>query len=804
MKRGLFAIAISLLVTLVACEEDPKTPIPAIRLGETEVTLDSDGKAVSIGYAIENPVGEEKIAVEKTADWLRVNTHKVRTIELVATPNETGEVRTAEVTISYPGAESVVVKVTQQFFESPLTINIDKITATEVFFSIETTDPELTWVSMVAYKEGYDEVEGSDDMLFREDMEYFEYIAGINDLTLEEFLEMTVFTGSYNDGYVDDLLPTTEYVLYAYGLTTGGRRTTEIVAVPFTTEAPWEGDITFEFDVREEDHVMYFDITPSHTGVNYYYGVTDEETFNMWREQYGTDDLRTLIQKGDIEHYIQMFKDYDFIDDNSEYFGLYNETGRVTNMNQACRSGRKYIFYAAKWDTDCQIIGEVSTYWHQSAEVAMSDNQISLTLGEVSQSSAEVSATTTNNDPYVILAVKSSEIEGLNDDEIFDYIYSLYDSYLQDFTYSGNHTRTQKRLEPSTKYTFLAFGYKAGTLTTATITKLNFTTASSTAPEDCTFEFEWEGGTDYAWVKVTPSDNGHFYHWMVYPESYTADDAKAYIQMMIDEWYEGDVEAFSSWVLSQGPASEEVSGLYADTAYKVGAIVMDYYSGKFLGDMHFSQTYRTEAQTYADVTISVDFGPYYDIKELVAAGHTEYKSMLEYGDAVMPARAVVTGQAATYYYTVYRRDLTNVEEYPDDIFIKWLPEDGSSYEETNFAVAYNYPLTMVAVALDREGNFSPIYRQTFNCTKDGSSPISDFVGAASSVAAKLSKAFEPSAEELINSIRREQRERPLDVVTSSERAASRAAVESARREGAEARFRTSANADGIVRHIVGR
>lgn len=730
-----------LATTLYSCQEEPEMATPEIQLGQTELTIPSDGSAVSIAYQIVNPVEGERISVSESADWLAVNTSKPRAIEFIAAVNESTEERKTEVTVSYKGAQSLTITVTQSCFDQPLKIEVEEISATEILFSVVTTDPELTWLPMITSKAYFDGIE-SDEALFIEDMEYINYLAEINDLTLEQYLEEVVAVGSIEDIFFANLSPSTEYVLYAYGITTSGKRTTAIIKAPFTTEAAWDGDITFKFEVEEEDHILYYKIFPSHTGVPYYYGITSEETLNMWKAEYG-DNLKEAIQRGDIEYYIQLFYDYGFIESRDEYFSMYNEIGNIRDGYQSCKANTKYIFYAAKWNEDCELIGEVATFEYTSEPVPPSDNQITLEVSNITQSTADVHVTTTNNDPYVVIDVESKTIEGMSDQEIFDYIYNTYDSYLPEFTFRGNKTRTFSRMNPNTEYTFVAFGYNAETMTTQTVSKATFKTESSHDPKDCVFEFEVSNiDTETAWVNIKPSDNGHHYYWAVFLKDVDAAGVRSYVDMIIEDWYEGDVAAFSSWNLSQGPASEEVWDMIPETEYRVAAVVIDYKTGEFLADVQFSEVFTTKAITYADIDVSVNFGAYYDIEALVAAGHTEYKNLLRDGDAILPARIVISGSsAAAYYYNVYRRDLTDETTYPDHIFQESLQEDGSTYPETNFAVAYDYPLTMVAMAIDRNGNYSHIFRKTFTITAEGASPIDDFL-ASLNVAPQKSSAIE--------------------------------------------------------------
>ena len=726
------AVALPLLFAIASCDEAVKEPeqeepevlVPEIQLARTEVEIASDGAVVNLAYMVKNEIEGEKIAVSCEAEWLTVNTDKTRIITLSAETNETGAVREAEVLISYKDAEDVVLDVAQDFFINPLKIELSGVTATGVTFSVTTSDPDLTWIPMITYKEGYEYWDTADE-LFNSDMEYFRYLADINDQTLQEFLESMVAMGSLKDVYLDGLQPSTEYVLYAYGISTDGRRTTDIVAEPFTTDDPYEGDITFTFEVEENDYVLEYSIIPSHTGVPYYYGIVTEAQLDEWKAKYG-NNIRTAIQKGEIDPSIEELMDYGMISGPSGYFDVFGESDIVDWGYFEMAANTKYILFAARWNEDCILTGPVSTYEHTSAAVEMSDNQITLEISNVTQSSADATATVTNDDPYVIIPVRTSEIEGLTDDEVFAYLEAGYDYIMSEYTFTGNKSRTYSRMRPDNEYTFFAFGYKAGTMTTDMIRK-PIRTLPAGDPADCTFGFHVEPDVDNAWVEVTPSDKGQYYNWVVYPAYYTEEDAKNYIRMVIDQAYEGDMSSYASWELTLGDAATTVWDLYPETEYKVGAIIMDYDTGEFLSEMFFSEPFMTPAKTYAAITFDMDFGPYYDLGALVKAGQTQFEPLLKEGNALMPIKVKTIGECSAFYYDIYANDLSDEEMYTDETFYAALEGGGCPYESSIFVVQYDKPMTLAAVAYDYDGNPTKIYREVLRFSQDGASPVSEFI-----------------------------------------------------------------------------
>ncbi len=784
-----YAAALSLLFTFASCEEEPQkvepeVKTPEIRVGKTSVDLDSDGAAVNVAYVIENEIEGEKISVSCAEEWLDVNTEKARIITFSAMTNETGAVREAEVVVSYKDAEDVVIEVSQDFFINPLKIALSGVTATGVTFSVTTSDTDLTWIPMVTYKEGF-EYWDTPDELFESDIEYFRYLADINDQTLQEFLETMVARGSMEDVYLDGLQPSTDYVLYAYGVTTDGRRTTDIVSEAFRTEDPYEGDITFEFEVKEEDYVLEYSITPSHTGVPYYYGIVTQLQLDQWKAKYG-NDIRTAIQKGEIDPSIEELVKYGMISGPSGYFEVFGESDVVDWGYYEATADTKYVLFAARWNEDCILTGPVSTYEHTTAPVASSENQITLEITNVTQSSADAVATVTTDDPYVVIPVRTSEVEGMTDEEIFAYLVSRYDYIMSEYTFVGNMTRTYSRMRPDNDYTFFAFGYKAGTMTTSVMQKVNFRTLAAGDPEDCTFEFNVEPDVDCAWVEVIPSDKGQFYHWLVYPSYYTAADAKDYIRMYIENSYEGDIPSFSSWELSLGTDTATAWDLYPETEYKVGAIIMDYDTGEFLSEMFFSEPFMTLAKTYADITINIEYGPYYDLGELIKAGQTQFEPLLKQGNALMPVKVTVEGECSAFYYDIYSNDLSDLVKYPDEIFYAGLIGGGCPYNSTNFIVEYDTPMTVAAVAYDYDNNPTVIYRDVMRFTQDGASPASEFIaqmGRSASNAARPS--YVEALPEVPVGVKKNEGLRISSEELLQKDAEAKSAVEEIRREKAE-------------------
>jgi hypothetical protein len=389
-------------------------------------------------------------------------------------------------------------------------------------------------------------------------------------------------------------------------------------------------------------------------------------------------------------------------------------------------------------------VGDISTYEFETAPVEPSNNKITLSVGMVTQSTAIVSAYTTNSDTYAIAAIESAIVENMTDQEIFEY--AEQHRYLSEFTFSGNKTREFTHLTPDTDYTFVAFGYKAQSMTTESVSKAKFHTLASESALKCTFDFEWDVREESVWVKITPSDDGYYYHYGLYDARFTGEEVKDHItNNLIGNGYEGDFAAFASWWLKQGTVTDEITGVSPDTEYKIGVVIMDIESGEYLTDVIFSEVFKTPEIQYADISIKVNFDAYYDLDELSKAGYPEYKNAVkddmrfDEGGAILPTEVDIKGNYQTFYYYIARWDLTDTNTYDDDMFYRELVEHeaGSSNLKTIFPISYGVPWTVIAIAIDKDGNRTPTFRQLINSlSKDGASPVEDFVASLTSAPRK--------------------------------------------------------------------
>lgn len=778
--KSLLIVAL-LALGFAACEKDPvtKEKAPIIKVDATEIELSSHGESIEIGYTIENARTAQQIEVENLAEWLLVEVSE-NTITFSADKNATANGRIINVVVKYEGADNVEITVKQPNIDVPrenlsLEVVITEVGPTSIKFDIEASHPDMTWIPMVSYKEYWDD-KASDEEIFISDMAYFEYLAEGYGISREEFLTDMLGMGSQSDIEISGLTPETEYVVYVYGLTIDGERTTDIVAKYATTEKPYEGDITFEFDIKEEEYIMEFVVTPSHRGVNFYHGLATEAEINEWKALAGSDSLRDAIQQGDIEAGIAIYMNYEFIETRKDYFDMYNMYDIVEDGWEQVKAGTKYILYAAKWDEECNLLGEVSFAEYTTPAATMSDNKLTVEIRDVNQSQVTVAVKTTNNDPYVAMPVKSEDIAGMSDTEIYNLVMTKYDYLVSEYIAYGDSMRTFSHMRPETDYTILAFGSVAGTMTTEMI-KVEVTTTASGDPLDCTFTFNVVPGSDTAWLEIDPSDKGHFYNWLIYPADFTAEDAKSYIKdVILAQYYGGDIPAFSSWELTQGYLTTTAYDLRPETDYKIGVVIMDYETAEFITDMYFSDVFTTTAMTYADINISVEWDEYWDGEALFNYGYTQFEGCEN--EAIVPMSVNIEGDYEEFYFAVYNRDLTDESKYTDDMFYEDL-NMGYTIKNMIMAIPMETTMTVVAVAYDAMFMPSKLFRKVIYLTPDGASAPEAFEAYGGSPSALATRSLSASSAKVVSA----ERKQTVEIVISD---ADRAKIESARYDSIKA------------------
>ena len=718
MKK-LFGALMLVALSFVGCEqfgEDVKQN--SIKLYVEKLEALAEGETVRFAYSIQSSAEGTTLEVSCDAEWVTNIAVYPSFVDIEVAKNNSGAQRSAVLKCKY-GKDTVNLTLEQEAWNEPLAVKISNVEATAVVFSVTTYSEDTTWIGQVVGKEWFDSY--SEEDIFSEDLSYYRSTANDEGKTLEEYLSEVLSKGSHSNIRVNGLDTESEYVVYIYGMNTDGEKTTAIYSESFTTTAPYEGnDVSYNFDIKVDRAIVDITITPSHEGVAYFNNLITREDFEL----YGSD-----IEKAADAVIAKIIDDYAAWDYTLAETFEYNTDYVATNYQFEAMANTEYVAFAFKWNEKCERLSEVSYEWFTVGTIPPSDNQLSMTISDVTQSTFYVDIKTTNDDPYAIIAIPSSQIADLTDDNaIFDYVLKNYGTaFLYNYIFNGDIEGEFSGMEANTEYAVMLFGYEAGTLTTK-ITRQNIKTLKAGAIDACKYDIVISNIEDReAYVTITPTDYSIWYYWNVFEADATEAEVKAYIENTYNKSYYGDYWEFSYYEITRGQVDSRISQLKPSTEYKIVIYPMDPDKFAYTGSMREGGRFTTKDAVIANITITAGFDAYYDGDE-VAALEPNYLGGYK-GYVILPMSVNIQGESSGYLYTIftYQEGLDNPELFSDDLLIDNLYSVGANWSPAYFRGVWDTEMMIAAVAFDREGNPSPVYRHRFICTREGAGDAQEFV-----------------------------------------------------------------------------
>ena len=730
---------VALALVAVSCQKEPVATNKNIVTYVESLEAQPEGETFRVNYSITSPVEGMSLEVKCNAEWVTVDIVTASFFDITVAKNDSGAERTTKLTLGY-GNDNKSLSVSQKAWEAPLAVKVEKVDATSVTFSVTALDEETTWIGQIVDKVWFDQMDEED--IFNEDMRYYYAMAEENGVALEEYLATILSKGSHSTLRMSGLDPEWEYVVYIYGMNTAGEKTTSIYSESFTTTAPYTGnDVTFDFNITVNRAIAHIEIMPSHEGVAYYNNLITYEDFETL---YGKD-----INAAADAVIADVIEDYAYWDYTLAETFEYNTDYLATAYEFEGMANTKYVAFAFKWNEKCERLSEVSFAEFEIGEIPMSENELSMEISDITQSTFYVKIATTNNDPYAIFAIPASEISKLRtDDQIFDYILTKYGtSFLYNYIFEGNIEGAFSGLEADTEYAVLLFGYEAGTLTTK-ITRQNITTLKAGAVDACVYDIQITDIDDReARVTIDPSDYSIWYYWNVFEADATEAEVKAYIESTLNGYYYGDYWEFSYYELAQGKVESRLSQLTPNTDYKIVIVPMHADRFAYLGTMRQGGYFTTKSAIIADISIWAGFDAYYDGDEVYAI-NPQYFSNYQ-GQVILPMSVEIDGDYGGYLYTIftYQEGLEDPAQFSDDMLIDNLYNVGANWSPAYFRGVWDVEMMVAAVAFDKEGNPSPVYRERFICTRDGAGDAQEFVDY---YLGEITRAYTPAKSLVVN------------------------------------------------------
>lgn len=468
------------LAALTGCKDEPVVvEAPVITFNQTEWEVENAGGQIAVGYSIANPVEGASIEVTTEATWIEnFDTTVDGVIMFSVLANEVEEPREAVVSVAYTNLETPANFVVKQVAADPAPFVFENFqTGLRSYgadiYPLDQESPYIIFASTANYIEIMDLQ--TDEALFADDMDYFNYVAEYYGMSLTDMLAEIVYYGDQVGYYADQgVVPGARYVIYAYHVNLADATlASKIVRVPFTTERPEQIEADFEMYASVNGAFVLWDIQPQGYDGYYFCDVVNIEDFQ-----------NAFGENGNLEEYICEYT-------NELMAGYIDQGNAIRDIQQAlCLQGdmsfavtslkpqKEYAFFALAIDTETCYAASAPTYQViETEEVVASGMQVDIEIPDFTARTATIRYTPSMaQEPFAANCLPKEQFDSLGetDEEKLSVMTSMYAFS----TVMGVQTYEFTNLNPETEYVAFAFGYNGGLLTTPIFTE-TFTTPSA-------------------------------------------------------------------------------------------------------------------------------------------------------------------------------------------------------------------------------------------------------------------------------------------------------------------------------------
>ena len=495
--------------------------------------------------------------------------------------------------------------------------------------------------------------------------------------------------------------------------------TYEVTLKQGTEELPEVPVFSFEVDNIKETS-LEFSIFPADKEMTYIGMLNEKSYIDQFAtdEEYFADDM-SFFKESALNLDIPI----------EDYLAMILKTGDVTGeyVNMLTPETDYYI-YAYGMNTDCMWLTEM--YKTEARTKAMQMNGMTFDIACKPYKNT-VEMTVIPSDPgqtYLFSIYPQSEVskDGIAEkyQEYLDTMMKIYiqqfgitpEEFIEDAAYTGNQTYLFKDLLDNTPYYAFAVSVASFGIFNSEVEVVEVTTGAEYSSDNTfalSFSKPTETSVDYR--IVTSND-----------DPYT---------MFVDEYanwasYMGDMDAIQEELLSGGYDLEKglrhgddngtISDLKSKTEYVV--YIFGYEDGQATTEL-YDGTFATSGPE-ADVSFRLEYDKYFDGTEMEAIDPVAFAGAS--GKAVLPVKAVTTGNVTGFYYHVFTGDYTDPSVITDDIAINSVRFTGTSDETHVYFVNYDELNTFMGVAVDADGNYGPVWREAFSLSADGVSPADEY------------------------------------------------------------------------------
>lgn len=420
-----------------------------------------------------------------------------------------------------------------------------------------------------------------------------------------------------------------------------------------------------------------------------------------------------------------------------------------------------YLVFAVGVDDDglySSAVFTASFTTSEEGEEPLPDGEFEVSVSDVTSGTAVVSVVPQDKaGTYYYDVARKSDYDSAKGDvslfvtELIDYIVetnpgTTREDVVAALQVTGDSSDIIPNLTADTDFVAFAIGLASDGTCTTTASVKDFRTLPQGRPEDCVFFFKFpQTGTDYAYVSVIPSDNTVKYFASIIKVSEYVDD-----NALADRVFESVSLAAAEYGITlaeaverlayTGQSTEMHTDLVENTRYYAFAFAMSD-GARPLGAISKTE-FTTTGVGLSDCKVSLANVKWYD-GDALADMDSKYEGIR--GGAYFTADVVRSDNAKSWYVSLSAGDKTDPASFPDETVLAALVASAKpDQEKLAFAVYYG-EATALGFAMDSDGVNGDVYRELFNITKEGASPVEDFVASSNIPLARMRNAADEPA-----------------------------------------------------------
>lgn len=731
-------------IIAIGCSNDPTdTPEPTstITIG-TVPTVPPAGGTVKIPIQITDPTEGVMPTASSDQTWLEITNVSMTEVTCLAQEFSEENVRSAVVTIEYPGAESKQVTLQQTGADIDwleFDIEIVDVQSRTVIINCIPSDLEATYIGMVCDQSEVDAF--TDEELIQDNLEYFyEWGPSFGATSDQESLQMFLRSGAMENAEIQLDQPEFDYCFIAYGQDIDGTVTsTHVFKKSFRTTAPEEQELTFQISVRPGIDYTQVNIIPSSIHIPYLWGVMLKSEFDAL----GEDPAQTIIDniQAEIDAAIEAGDEVYF----GEYTVYHNQKGSYKELIE----GEKYVVYAFGCDVKGYLISPIQTYEFTETRLQKVDCSFTMSFPNTRATMFTCNITPSdNNVRWVGYTLPYEMMENfLSIEEMTEEVITIFDG-MEGFDWATNteyiHTGQQQltsydllggELTPETQQLVAVFGVNEQGCRITDVIQSSVTTIAAGTPSQMTIEVI-PTLVDGNGVEITfkPSLKELYFYDIQPTEHFDSYESE-------QTYMEDLLYSYSSLLLpykeTVGETVMTASGLKPGTEYMGLAFGID----GIISTPMFYERFTTASVPMGGSAQITDI----DIK--IEDGDAYYESNPSmYADLQGKAVVTFTVSKSSESALCYLACLTNTDPSMSDQELVDLLVGYGDTEDFTYVLEWDQSADVMAVALDQAGMAGSLYKKAFTPRKSDIQTSAVTIGRKVHSPAEQQRAFEQRIE----------------------------------------------------------